>query len=61
MFLNTSAIIHFLEVMHMTQEQLNTALYKKMFAEQEKYKAWLLSQPPESILDHAYEDVCCKG
>ena len=39
----------------MTQEQLNTALYKKMFAEQEKYKAWLLSQPPESILDHAYE------
>ena len=42
----------------MTQEQLNTALYKKMFAEQEKYKAWLLSQPPESILDHAYEYTC---
>ena len=39
----------------MTQEQLNTALYKKMFAEQEKYKAWLLSQTPAAVLDHAYE------
>ena len=39
----------------MTQEQLNTALYQKMFAEQEKYKAWLLSQSPEVILNHAYE------
>lgn len=39
----------------MTQEQLNTALYKKMYAEQEKYKAWLLSLPPEAVLDHAYE------
>ena len=39
----------------MTQEQLNTALCKKMLAEQEKYKAWLLSQSPEEILNHAYE------
>ena len=39
----------------MTQEQLNTALYQKMFAEQEKYKAWLLSLSPEEILNHAYE------
>ena len=38
----------------MTNEELNTALYKKMFAEQEGYKAWLLSQPPDEILDHAY-------
>ena len=45
----------------MTIEQLNTALYQKMFAEQEKYKAWLLSQTPDAVLDHAYEDVCCKG
>lgn len=30
----------------MTNEKLNTALYEKMFAEQETYRAWLLSQPP---------------
>ena len=42
----------------MTQEQLNTALYKKMFAEQEKYKAWLLSQTPAAVLDHAFEYTC---
>jgi len=39
----------------MTNEELNTALYEKMFAEQETYRAWLLSQPPEEILNHAYE------
>lgn len=39
----------------MTNEQLNTALYKKMFAEQEKYRNWLLSQSPEEILNHSYE------
>ena len=38
----------------MTNEELNTALYKKMFAEQERYKAWLLSLPPDEILNHAY-------
>lgn len=26
----------------MTNEELNTALYKKVFAEQEKYREWLL-------------------
>ncbi len=36
-------------------EQLNTALYKKMFAAQEHYRAWLLSQTPEEILNHTYE------
>ena len=39
----------------MTNEELNTALYEKMFAEQEQYRAWLLSQPPAEILKHTYE------
>ncbi len=39
----------------MTNEQLNTALYQKMFAEQEKFEDWLLSQSPREILNHAYE------
>ena len=39
----------------MTSEELNTALYQKMFAEQEKYRAWLLTLPPAEILDHTYE------
>lgn len=39
----------------MTNEQLNTALYKKMFAEQEEFKNWLLTLPPEKILEHSYE------
>lgn len=39
----------------MTQAVLNTRLYQKMFAEQEKYKSWLLTQPPNEILNHAYE------
>lgn len=39
----------------MTNEQLNTALYEKMFAEQEAYREWLLGQPPEEILNHTYE------
>lgn len=36
-------------------ERLNTALYQKMFAAQEHYRAWLLGQPPEEILNHTYE------
>lgn len=39
----------------MTNEELNTALYKKCFAEQEKYRDWLLHQTPEEILHHTYE------
>ncbi len=39
----------------MTTEQLNTALYRKMFDEQEAYRSWLLSQSPEEILNHTYE------
>ena len=33
----------------------NTALYEKMATEQEKYRDWLKSQPPEEILHHTYE------
>ncbi|MBQ3614126.1 MAG: DUF3848 domain-containing protein, partial [Bacteroidales bacterium] len=39
----------------MDNEALNTKLYEKLFAEQEKFKGWLLTQPPEEILNHAYE------
>ena len=33
----------------------NTALYEKMAVEQDKFRDWLKSQPPEEILNHAYE------
>ena len=39
----------------MTNAELNTALYQKMFAEQETYREWLLSQPSEEVLNHTYE------
>ena len=39
----------------MTNEECNTALYQKMFAEQEVFRDWLKGQPPEEILNHAYE------
>ena len=32
----------------------NTALYEKMAAEQDKFRDWLKSQPPEEILKHTY-------
>ncbi len=32
-----------------------SALYNKMQQEQNEYRAWLLAQPPEEILNHAYE------
>lgn len=41
----------------MTNEELNTKLYEKLFAEQEDFKGWLLKQPPEEILKHAYEYI----
>lgn len=41
----------------MNNQELNTALYEKLFAEQEKFKGWLLTQPPSEILNHAYEYV----
>lgn len=41
----------------MTNEEKNTTLYEKVFAEQETYRKWLLDQPPEEILKHSYEYV----
>lgn len=39
----------------MNTETINTQLYEKMFAEQERYRDWLLHQPPKEILNHTYE------
>lgn len=39
----------------MNTEQLNQALYDKMAAEQQEFRAQLLGKTPEEILDHAYE------
>lgn len=36
---------------------LQNALYQKASAEQDTYRAWLLTQPPEEILNHAYEYI----
>ena len=44
-----------MELITMNTETINTQLYEKMFAEQERYRDWLLHQPPEEILNHAYE------
>lgn len=38
-----------------TNQELNTRLYQKMFDEQEHYRQHLLTLPPEEILDSAYE------
>ena len=39
----------------MNTNDLNTALYEKMAAEQDKYRDWLKSQPPAEVLNHACE------
>ena len=39
----------------MPGEELQTKLYKRMTAEQEQYRNWLLGQPPADILNHAAE------
>lgn len=39
----------------MKNEELNTKVYEKAFAEQEKFREWLLSQPQEEVLNHTYE------
>ena len=39
----------------MNTNDLNTALFEKMTAEQDKFRDWLKSQPPEEVLNHAYE------
>lgn len=35
----------------MNTNDLNTALYEKMAAEQDKYRDWLKSQPPAEVLN----------
>lgn len=39
----------------MNTNELNTALYEKMAAEQDTFRDWLKSQSPEEVLNHAYE------
>ena len=41
--------------MSAVNEELNMKVYEKLFDGQEKFKEWLLMQPPEEILNHAYE------
>lgn len=41
----------------MTTEELNTKVYEKMFAEQENFRNWLLTQTPQEVLNHAYEYI----
>jgi hypothetical protein len=38
-----------------TNEELNTRLYEKLVASQDRYRTWLLSQSPQEILYHCYE------
>lgn len=39
----------------MNREELNTALYEKMAAEQNTFRNWLKNQSAEEALNHAYE------
>ncbi len=39
----------------MNTNDVNTTLYEKMSAEQDRYRNWLKRQPPEEILHHTYE------
>lgn len=41
----------------MTFEQLNTALYEKVYAEQQEFISSLKNMTPENIIQHAYELV----
>ena len=45
----------FTDPANMNTNDLNTALYEKMAAEQDKYRDWLKIQPPAEVLNHAYE------
>lgn len=38
-----------------TNKKLLNALQKKMSAEQDEFRDWLLTQPPEEILNHTFE------
>ena len=39
----------------MADTELSSKLYEKMSAEQDKFRAWLMDQPPAGILNHAVE------
>lgn len=39
----------------MADTELSSKLYEKVSAEQDKFRAWLMDQPPADILDHAVE------
>lgn len=39
----------------MIGEELQTKLSQRMSAEQERYRTWLLGQPPDKMLSHALE------
>ena len=39
----------------MTNEKMTEMLYEKMSAEQDRFRDWLLTQPPQEILQHAVE------
>ena len=41
----------------MTNEELNTALYKKMFEEQKRFKEMLLTFSPSEVMQYSYELV----
>ena len=41
----------------MSKEELNTALYDKLSAEQDNYRNWLESQTAAEALKHAYEFI----
>ena len=41
----------------MTLEQLNTALYEKVYAEQQEFISLLKNMTPENIIQYAYELV----
>ena len=41
----------------MADTELNSKLYEKMSAEQDRYREWLMDQPPADILRHAVEYV----
>ena len=40
-----------------TNEELNTAVYKKLSAEEDTFRDWLKTLSPDEILHHAYEYV----
>ena len=46
-----------MDAISLDKAQLNDALYEKMAGEQQKYRAWLITLPPDEILDHAAEFV----